>query len=100
MNASQSSSPFASPEASSPSNPMLTMVGLGPPLCEEPMLAGTTAYVEEDSVAPSQERTIVGFPGAPEPNLYDATELHDAPHDAIPTGFSPAADPFSDRDRD
>jgi hypothetical protein len=73
----------SAPEASAPSHPMLTMVGLGPPLqLEEPPLAGTTAYVAEETLAPRQ-RTIVGFPAAPEQIFDGLFELEEAPNDEI-----------------
>jgi hypothetical protein len=75
-----------SPEASSPSQPMLTMVGLGPPLlAEESLLAGTTAYLDDGPVSSGEQRTLVGFPPAPAPVGDDDTvaEPEDTPNDAV-----------------
>ncbi|HEX6275536.1 MAG TPA: PEGA domain-containing protein [Polyangiaceae bacterium] len=72
-------------EASSPSRPMLTMVGLGPPLePEAPLLAGTTAYLEEEPGPVSEQRTLVGFPPASGPTAdANASEPAETPNDAI-----------------
>jgi hypothetical protein len=63
---------------------MLTMVGLGPPLeRDEPLAAGTAAYLDEESVPESQERTLVGLPAAPEPPAVETVEEpEEAPNDA------------------
>lgn len=70
--------------ASSPSQPLLTMVGLGPPLeLSESALAGMTAYLADEPEAAS-ERTWVGFP--PAPGIFDddtPAELEETPSDEI-----------------
>jgi hypothetical protein len=63
---------------------MPTMVGLGPPSHEAPLVAGSTAYVEDDPELPaSQQRTIIGFPSAPAPNDDDGEKLADALSDEV-----------------
>jgi hypothetical protein len=62
---------------------MLTMVGLGPPEREEPIVAGMTAYLEEEPPPSGEQRTLVGFPAAPAASDDEAEEPAETPNDAI-----------------
>jgi len=72
----------SSPEL--PSKPLLTMVGLGPPVEDEQApVAGMTAYLDsEPGPGPGDKQTLVGFPGAPPTSLLDA-EPEETPNDAV-----------------
>ncbi len=66
----------------SPSPPPATFVGLGPPVREEePRVAATTAYLEDDRV--NVKRTLVGPPSDQPPDAADPGAPDDTPNDAV-----------------